>query len=136
MPPEYPFNAPSKRFPNLPFPHSVWRDPNVLYHGSSSIYEQAIECDGLLPGASLFSLAELKAVVGLFHTIRWSGSSLASLAVLEPFSIQHDYSERIGKPVFFAETGHRACLYASYDWAGGEVARAVRYCMRELWSYV
>ena len=136
MPKQFPFVPPTGQCPNLPFPHSVSRDPQVLYHGTSSTYESLIDGEGLRPKKSLFELAELEAIFALFRSIGWSGSSGASLPVLLPFSIQHDFAYAAGKPVFFAECAHRACLYASRDWAGGEVARAVRYCFRELWSYV
>lgn len=133
---QIPFTAPTERLPNLPFPFLISNDPFVLYHGTSSQNERTIDQEGLRPKRSLFELAELKAIVLLFKSIGWRGSSGASLAVLEPFSINHDFAHPEGKPLYLAESSHRACLYASLDFAGGEIARAVRHAFRELWSYV
>ena len=68
--------------------------------------------------------------------ISWYGLTGASRAILEPFSINHDYNHAGVKPIYLAETCLRASLYASKDFAGGEVSRTLRKCFNELWQFV
>lgn len=129
------FDSRDESDPNSPFPVEFSDDPLTLYHGASSANEALIEQRGLTPGESLFTLEQLLAISSIFHDLNWAGSSLGSLCVLEPYSIGHDFAGSGAKPVYLAESAHRAATYASYDFAGGEIARTVRICMSELWSY-
>jgi hypothetical protein len=131
-----PFSAPNNVEPNAPFPAEISKNPNVLYHGSSSTYEDEIDSEGLRAGASIFVLEELQEICRLFELLQWSGSTGGSLGVLKPFSIDSDFANAEGKPTYLAESSHRACLFASSDFAGGEVARTVRNCFSELYNYV
>ena len=122
--------------PNHPFPAEFDADPLIFYHGTSSSYESAIESEGLLPGKSLFDVKDLVAIVKLFSDMGWDGINTGSLGILKPFSVDHDFAQVGGKPLFLAESARRAAAYASLDYAGGEIARSVRNCFDDLSGYL
>ena len=122
--------------PNHPFPEELQLDPLVLYHGTSSSYESNIDTRGLLPGKSLFDVKDLVEIVKIFADMGWAGINTGSLGTLKPFSVDHDFAQVGGKPLFLAESARRAASYASLDYAGGEIARSVRNCFDDLWAYL
>lgn len=121
-------------FPNDPFPTDISGNPLVVYHGTSSKYEASIERAGFIPGSSLFSRDEVGAVVDLYDAIGWSGGRGTAFVSLKPFSLDHDFAGGL-KPVYFADTAYGALNYATNEFAGGEIARNIRCCMDELWTY-
>ena len=117
-------------------PNSVEMDPWLVFHGSSNIYQEAINQSGLRPNASSFSLSELKQVEAVFTKLYWDGDHPSGYAVLKPFSIGHDHNHQEGKPLYLAESVQRASLYATSDFAGGEICRALYYCLEDLIMYL
>jgi len=111
-------------------------DPWIAFHGTTSSFERAIDSQGLVPQAALISKSEIKRVVKVFDAIHWAGRSTAGLAVLKPFSLQHDLAESELKPISFGEISYRASLFATRDFAGGESARALRYSLRDLEAFL
>ena len=118
------WDAPNGDKPNAPFPPEITSDPWTLYHGTSSIHEKSIEEEGLSPRKSLFTAAEIRAVIDIFGWLGWAGRTGSSLGVLKPFSM-HDVAA--GHPVFLGESVQRCSLYATRDFAGGEIARGLRH---------
>lgn len=133
--PLLPFEEPAAVWANHPFPSSFSQDGFVLYHGTSSTQEHGIEARGLLPGESRFRKEELQALVSLFESVGWVGP-LRSYGVLSLYSVGHDFAHLRGKPTYLAESAKRALNYASVEFAGGEVARAVRYAFEDLRAYL
>lgn len=124
------------RGPAEAFPREIVEDPWVLYHGTSSLHEARIEAEGLRPGSSTFTKAELSSVLEVFERMNWSGRSHGSRAVLQPYSVNYDFNQERGKPVFLTEQSGRAARYASKGCAGGEIAMTLRCCFDELDEYL
>ncbi len=133
---EFSFDSPVDDAPNRPFPDEIASNPWVLYHGTSGEAESQIDTHGFCRSGSPFKKADLQAVVDIFDELGWAGCSGSSLAVLRPFSLEHDFGDSAQKPIFFAECAYRAITFASLDFSGGETARSLRYCFAELWKYL
>jgi hypothetical protein len=133
---QFPFEPPIDNCPNMPFPDEITLDPWVLYHGTSGLSESQIDSKGLSCNTPTFEKREIEAVDAIFETLQWNGRTGASRAVLQPFSIVHDFGDSSLKPLCFAESAYRAMTYATRDFAGGEAARAIRYSFDELWEFV
>ncbi len=133
---EFAFDPPVSDAPNRPFPDEIASNPWVLYHGTSGEAESQIDAHGFSRTGSPFKKADLQAVVDIFDELGWAGCSGSSLAVLRPFSLEHDFGDSAQKPIFFAECAYRAITFASHDFSGGETARSLRYCFAELWKYL
>jgi hypothetical protein len=71
-------------------------------------------------------------VCSLFQRLGWAGQHAGGYPVLWPFSLLHDFGSGDSKPIFLAETAHRALLFASRDFAGGETARALYFALEDL----
>src|SRR5262249_20112779 len=104
------------------FPDSIEDDPWILFHGTGAFFEKKIETEGLCASQHPVDRSGVQQVVSIYKRIRWAGSGGGS-AVLEPFSLNHDF-KRPKKPLFFAESSERASTFATRDFSGGEVARA------------
>jgi hypothetical protein len=117
------------------FSDEIDRDPWVMFHGTSGFNADAIEREGFRPQLNAVSRAELQHVVNVYETMKWTGENLGGLAVLKPFALDHDLRDPAGRS-FFAETGSRALLYATRDFAGGEKMRALRIAFADLDSYL
>lgn len=114
------------------FDESIEGDPWVLYHGTSNLAESSVIADGLAWRPTIYSRAEVVELCSVFKRLGWAGSHLGGYAVLHPFSLSHDFGADHGKPIFLAETAHRAALFATRDFAGGETARAIYYAIADL----
>lgn len=66
----------------------------------------------------------------------WLGEDHGGYMVLKAYSLGHDMRDSKRSIVFFAETGNRAILYASRNFAGGEKLRALRKCFADLQNYL
>lgn len=117
------------------FEDSVEDDLWIAYHGTSSVSGEEIERRGF-EWRPTFSRNDVEQVVTLFEHMAWAGKRPAGLAVLRPFTLQHDFDRADSKPVFFAETSLRAARFATRDFAGGETARALRACELDLRDYL
>ena len=132
--PLIPFEMPNTSWPNHPFPREYATDGFILFHGTSSTQEAAIDANGLIPTESRFRKADLEQLVALFRSIDWV--SLRSYTVLRLYSLDYDYAHPQGKPVYLAEGAKHALGYAEIEFAGGEIARSVRYAFEDLRSYI
>ena len=122
---------------NMPlFPEEIENDPWIIYHGTSCFNEEGIERDGFIWKAGNTPREVLSRVVDIFEKMQWAGLDSSSLAILKPYSLQHDFDERYVSPVYFAETSRRALLYATRDFAGGEKLRSLRKSFEHLQRYL
>lgn len=117
-------------------PHEAQMDPWLVFHGTSNIYEESISTNGLCPGTSSFDLSELMQVESIFDRLHWDGIHPGGIAILKPFSINHDFSHEDEKPIFIAPSAHFASLFATSDFAGGEICRSLYYCIADLHKYL
>ncbi|EAQ96906.1 hypothetical protein [Congregibacter litoralis] len=117
-------------------PVDAQQDPWLLFHGTSNLFESRVRKEGLRARKPVFSIDQLTAVADIFEALSWSGEHPGGYAVLKPFSIGHDFSQRRGQPIFLAESALRAATFATADFAGGEVCRALSYCLADLERYV
>lgn len=118
------------------FPNELCDDLWVAYHGTSGIFEQEIDKNGLRWSPQIASRAEVGAIVGIFEKISWAGQSAGGLPVLKPFTLGHDFGDSDVKPIFLAESSLGALTFATHEFAGGETARALRFCFRDLHQYL
>jgi hypothetical protein len=117
-------------------PNYVQMDPWLIFHGTSNIYDEKISVRGLVPGESPFCIEDLQQVAEIYERLRWAGCHTGGYAALKPFSLGHDFANEKGKPLYLAESALRASLYASKDFAGGEICRALDYCLKDLDLYL
>lgn len=132
--PIIPFEMPNTSWSNHPFPREYATDGFILFHGTSSTQEESIDTNGLIPSESRFRKADLERLVSLFKSIDWV--SLRSYTVLRVYSLGYDYAHPQGKPVYLAEGAKYALGYAELEFAGGEIARSIRYAFEDLRSYI
>ena len=133
---EHPFDPEAVLNTGLLFPDDISNDTWIYYHGTSSIFENAIETNGFKRSQSEFLCdREVRGVVSIFEKMQWCGSDLGGFAVLKPFSLNFDLKDG-SSPIFFGESGYRALLYATSDFAGGEKARALRKSIKDLEYYI
>lgn len=133
--PTIPFETPTTSWPNHPFPREYATDGFILFHGTSSTQEAGIDANGLIPTESRFRKVDLERLVALFDSIDWVGLKSA-YGLLTNYSLGYDYAHPQGKPVYLADGAKYALGYASREFAGGEIARSVRYAFADLRSYV
>lgn len=126
-----------KQRDNVPlFPDEIENDPWIMYHGTSCFNEELIERDGFKWKGNTTPRDVLCRVVEIFEKMNWAGIDGSSMAVLKPFSLQHDFADTESSPIYFAETSKRALLYATRDFAGGEKLRALRKSFDHLQRYL
>ena len=118
------------------FDEKLELDPEIAFHGTSNCFESTIDSGGLTPNRSMEWRGAIDRLVALFRELDWCGTSGASRAVLEPFSLNHDHGDQRGKPIYLAESSDRAVTFASKDFAGGENARALRHSFRDLRAFL
>lgn len=130
--PSFPFSEGTKSKPNNPFPQHIADDPNVLYHGTSSTNELSIENSGLKINTTVFSKKEIEDVLELFDSVKWPHKKFWSESNLQNYSLNHDFKNEDLKPIYLGECAERVSLFASKEFAGGEIARSVRNAFIEL----
>jgi hypothetical protein len=123
------------KYANYPFPNSIANDPMILYHASTSCFEEKIEQEGLKVGRVHFELEELQSIANLFYRLGWMGKP-GSMTTLKPFSINHDNQRHNIKPIYLGRTSYEVVNYARYQNSGGEIAKAVRYCFQDLYEFL
>lgn len=118
------------------FSDEIESDPWIMYHGTSGFNAESIECEGFQWSDKKGLRKEIEGIVNIFEKMRWCGLDRSSLAVLKPFSLQHDFAGTDASPIYFAETSKRALMYATRDFAGGEKLRAIRRSLDHLQQYL
>lgn len=108
------------------FPQAITSDSWILYHATSSIAEERIDTEGLIPSADHDAM--LIKLIKVFRAMNWAGENGAGYPVLKGFLLQ-----RASLPnLYFRESSTRSLLYAKRDFAGGETARAMYHALEEL----
>ncbi len=118
------------------FPDEIENNPWIVYHGTSSVYENEIDSIGFMWEPSLFTKDEISNVVDIYTIMDWAGNDQGGFVVLKGYSIDHDFSTGNTKPIYFGETSYRSLLYATKSFAGGETARALRKSIQDLENYL
>lgn len=119
-------------FLNSP-PASVLLDDSLLFHGTSNISESKFEKD-FVAGNPPFSLFDVQKIIAVYDNLRWCGLHAGGYAVLNSFSkVGYSDGER---NIYFGETIQRCTLYATHDFAGGELVRSVYYAIKDLLTLV
>lgn len=132
------------RITELVFDHNAFRstgmlfwpdiemNPWMLFHGTSGQFQDLIESDGIRSAqAGLDWARDIQAVVRCYETLSWSGTCAGGFAVLASFSVA-DHATNKGASASLAHTSAQACLYSLPEYAGGEVARAMRKALIDL----
>ena len=114
-------------------PDFLVRDDEILWHGTSNVSEGFLDKMHPVPFA-WFSKEELKKIISIYHKIGWAGIHGGGFAVLDTFSL-YDFEDDIKKNIYLGETVQRAKLYASADFAGGELVRSIYYSIKDLIRY-
>ncbi len=130
---EYAFNQQTAESAGDLFPPQIAEDSWIAYHGTSAIYEHSIDSEGIQPRSSGASSELVESVKELYRTMCWWGEDTGGYGVLYAFVPHSQWHDR---PVFLAESSYRALLYATSDFAGGEIARGVRRAIADLQRYV
>lgn len=111
-------------------------NPWIAFHGTSGGLMGDIERFGLDSNRVILSKSQISDVVAIFDEIKWYGIHGGGFSVLKNFSLNHDRSISEKPPIYLAESSHRAGLYATADFAGGECARALRHAFHDLHEFV
>src|SRR5581483_851828 len=106
------------------------RDSWVVYHGTSSVFEQDIEDRGLEPFNRIFDPRDLDRVRSAFENLGWFGSGDSGYAFLASYSHQRHRGDRQG--VYCCSQPNAALLFSTRGFAGGETARQLRKAFSEL----
>ena len=117
------------------FESDIDQDPWVQYHATSSVYEERIDAEGLQWTSNVFSAADGLDVIRVFRSMNWGGTHKGGYVVLGSFSLA-DFQGEDFKPIYFRENSLHSLPYATRNFAGGETARALRYAIRDLESYL
>lgn len=118
---------------NILFPEHIFNDVSVLYHGTSSINEQAIDLNGFISSKQIFSKEDIFSLIKSYIRMGWFGKATGGFVVLHSFS-KWDHSRLEGNPIFFHYDPVKCLTYADKDFSGGEKARSIRYCGDDLRS--
>lgn len=119
------------------FPLEISERPWVAYHGTTSTFAPAIEDHGFNVDHVIVPRPRLQELIAVFKRLEWRGWVRNPLSGLEwaddDGHISRDGAQRF---VYFAESAPRAALYATRDFAGGELCRSIRNAFAELRSYL
>lgn len=113
------------------FPDEIAADLWIAFHGTSSAASAGIETMGWASHRPSVTKTEVEAIDRIYAAMNWAGSDSGGLAVLRPFSLQHDFAGD-ESPTYFAEYDFRTLTFARPDFAGGEKVRAVRRSIADL----
>jgi len=117
-------------------PEHVQDDPWLMFHGSSNVFEDEVLSEGLSATGAKFSRQELLGVAKIFEALSWAGEHPGGYAVLRPFSFDHDSAHERGRPIYLAESALRAANFATADFSGGEICRALHYSFADIRRYI
>jgi hypothetical protein len=106
------------------------RDSWVVYHGTSSVFEQDIEDRGLEPFNRLFDPRDVDRVRNAFENLGWYGSADSGYIFLASYSRERHRGDR--QSVYCCSCPNASLLFSTRGFAGGETARQLRKAFREL----
>lgn len=110
-------------------PDWVLEDDNFLFHGSSNLSEQNLD-NGLTNSYTPVPFEIVDNIVSIYEQMKWWGKNSGGYGILNSYS-NKDRNEK-GKNFFLGETPQRCSLYASKEFAGGELARSVYHSIYDL----
>jgi hypothetical protein len=108
------------------FPKHWLEDPDILYHGTSNIFEADIDREGLRT-VSLLDDRISSVIVDIYKNTLFSffdSSHGGGIDVIVPY-YKNEISRFGSRPLSFAFHPSRCTLYASRDFAGGEHIRSL-----------
>lgn len=108
------------------FPPEIESDPWVVYHGTSSVFEECIDRDGIQCGSTHLDEAALICST-IIKTTEWYDDSATTS--LTAYSIPRIAREA---PFFCGLFPQKSLIYTSREFAGGETARALRRIIPKL----
>jgi hypothetical protein len=106
------------------------RDSWVVYHGTSSVFEQEIEDRGLEPFNRLFDPQDVDRVRGAFDNLGWYGAADSGYMFLASYSRDRHRGDR--QNVYCCSYPNASLLFSTREFAGGETARQLRKAFRDL----
>jgi hypothetical protein len=106
------------------------RDSWVVYHGTSSVFEQDIEDRGLEPFNRLFDPRDVDRVRDAFGSLGWYGSADSGCEVLASYSRNRHRGDR--QCAYCCSYPNASLLFSTRGFAGGETARQLRKAFRGL----
>ncbi len=106
------------------FPDGLDWDETLVFHGTSSTREAAIDRDGLRPHAAGVSAASIRVIVECAKSLRWYGKASAGLGVLQAFTLRNDFRDGDASPLYLSERVTQAIGFAGRSYAGGEKVSA------------
>jgi hypothetical protein len=118
------------------FARELTDDPWVAFHGTTSSVEEQVDREGFRPTDAGVDADSIDGLCRVFSVMRWPGRDQGGYVVLGSFSKSDSDWMAGARPTYFAETPERAALYATRDFSGGEVARAVRKARHDLLGYL
>ncbi|MBI2829657.1 MAG: hypothetical protein HYX81_00695 [Chloroflexi bacterium] len=113
-----------------PCGRELFEDPQVLYHGTSSVYAPSIERDGWLPNYVPYNMHDIRVICDIHESLAFYGTSGGGYPVLKGFTLGNDgiYSEY--KPASFSESYWRARNYAARP--GGETVDSIVQAVEDI----
>jgi hypothetical protein len=114
-------------------PEELKLNDNLLFHGSSNISEKALDV-GQTVNHSFIKKETIEAIIKVYDAINWKGVHGGGYAVLNSFS-NTDWTADDNRSFFLGESLERCKLYASKDFAGGELIRSIWYSLLDLHKY-
>jgi hypothetical protein len=114
-------------------PDSIINENSLLFHGTSNIAEPFIDSNSFNP-ESRFSQKVCEEIIEIYREMNWDGSP-RGYGVLSSFSII-DYKNKNERFLFLADNVNRAALFATQDFAAGELVRSLFYSILDLKEYL
>lgn len=108
------------------FPEEWLTNPNILYHGTSNIFEDIIDISGLIIPSTSQGKMVIETLKDILENDLYSvldnneRGGLSNLGYYDRELENYDC-----RPISFAHHPQRCILYASEDFAGGEMVRTV-----------
>ena len=114
-------------------PSWILEDDSFLFHGTSNLSEQNLD-NGFTNSYSPVSFEIVDYIGSIYNEMPWWGKDTGGYGILNTYS-NRDRNKN-GKYFFLGETAQRCSLYASKEYAGGELARSVYHSIKDLNTFL
>jgi hypothetical protein len=114
-------------------PDSIINENSLIFHGTTNIAEPYIDGNTYNP-VCRFSQKVCEEIIEIYRGMNWDGLP-GGYGVLCSFSIT-DFKNENEKHFFLADTVNRAALFATQDFAAGELVRSLFYSILHLKNYL
>lgn len=112
-----------------PCEKTLFDDPQVIYHGTSSVYASSIERDGWIPNAVPYSIQDIQIICNIYESLAFFGTSGKGYPVLKACTLGNGaYTQH--KSASFSESYWRARVYAARP--GGETLDNIIFALKDL----